>query len=283
MDVNTRFSPQTTLVGHRLSDGLTSPKPARSSRRSEVVLTSQSEHSSSRSAAQQQPLHPEIWQMLADRLPKGKSKEANARRRQLFRQIDTNGNGHLSLAEVDKGIVDALGCRDLLNIKPVLIRAFNAAKNLSGEEVGPFAGYVQFKEFRGLLSYLRQYFEYWVMFDRIDTSSDRRINFQEFQQALGEIQKWGVEVADPVAAFREIDVNGQGMILFDEFANWAISNSLDLEDDDEVEDSVDYAQVKFESLRTTAKQQGFVTPPPRGLLAREQQAEVSSDSKDSLA
>lgn len=166
----------------------------------------------------------------------------------MFRQMDLNNNGCLSLAELDGGVIDALGCRDLFNVKPVLIRAFNAAKNLTGDQEGVMADYVQFEEFRALLSYLRQYFEYWVMFDRIDTSSDRRVNFEEFQQALGEIKKWGVEVADPVAAFNEIDMDGHGMILFDEFANWAISHSLDLEDDDDAEFGVElHPQEKYEA------------------------------------
>ena len=35
--------------------------------------------------------------------------------------------------------------------------------------------------------------------------------------------------------FREIDVDGGGKILFDEFAHWAIEQDLDLEDDDDAE------------------------------------------------
>jgi Ca2+-binding EF-hand superfamily protein len=96
------------------------------------------------------------------------------------------------------------------------------------------ADFLDFAEFRALLTYLRQYFEYWVMFDRIDTSDDRRISFSEFVQALGEATTlYGVRVNDPRAAFTEIDEDGKGMILFDEFANWVISNHLRLEDDPE--------------------------------------------------
>jgi hypothetical protein len=49
----------------------------------------------------------------------------------LCQSFDTNGNGFLSLAEVDRGILQVLNCRDIYNIKPVLLRAFQAAKNLS--------------------------------------------------------------------------------------------------------------------------------------------------------
>jgi hypothetical protein len=35
--------------------------------------------------------------------------------------LDNNGNGLLSLAEVDKGIRDVLGCDVLFDCKPVII------------------------------------------------------------------------------------------------------------------------------------------------------------------
>ena len=65
------------------------------------------------------------------------------------------------------------------------------------------------KEFRAFLSYLRQYFEYWVMFNRIDTSHDHRIEFKEFKVALKELKKWGVQVDNARAAFAEIDKDGK--------------------------------------------------------------------------
>ena len=47
-----------------------------------------------------------VW---AAKLPIGKSDSENALRDELFRQFDPNGNGYLSLAEVDKGVQDILG------------------------------------------------------------------------------------------------------------------------------------------------------------------------------
>lgn len=71
------------------------------------------------------------------------------------------------------------------------------------------------------------------MFQRIDTNFDRRVSLNEFQRAVPEIQKWGVKIQDPVRVFKSIDKNGGGMILFDEFCEWAIKKNLDLEDDDD--------------------------------------------------
>jgi hypothetical protein len=45
----------------------------------------------------------------AGKLPIGKSESEQARRDELFKQFDPNGNGYLSLAEVDKGVHDILG------------------------------------------------------------------------------------------------------------------------------------------------------------------------------
>jgi hypothetical protein len=58
-----------------------------------------------------------------------KTTEHVARRKELFKQIDMNGNGYVSLAEMDKGIRDVLKCREIFDAKPVIARAFHAAKN----------------------------------------------------------------------------------------------------------------------------------------------------------
>jgi hypothetical protein len=45
----------------------------------------------------------------AGKLPIGKSESDQTRRAELFQQFDPNGNGYLSLAEVDKGVREILG------------------------------------------------------------------------------------------------------------------------------------------------------------------------------
>ena len=89
------------------------------------------------------------------------------------------------------------------------------------------------KEYRYLLKYLREYYEYWVAFDRVDTNDDRRVSFDEFKAAAHMMTTWGIDMFDPAARFRECDADGKGMILFNEFSDWAIKQSLDLEDDDD--------------------------------------------------
>lgn len=106
--------------------------------------------------------------------------ESTAKRQKIWESFDVNGNGYLSLAEVDKGMRDVLNLPVLFNSKPVLIRAFNAAKDKLPSKHVFGDDYVSRAEFRYLLKYLRQYYEYWVAFNEIDSNDDRRISFEEF-------------------------------------------------------------------------------------------------------
>lgn len=148
----------------------------------------------------------------------------------MFRDIDINGNGYLSLAEVDKGIRDVIQLDQVFDCKPVIMRAFQAAKNYGGDPQGFGPDYIEKKEFRILLQYIRSYFEVFEMFQILDVNSDRRVSLEEFTMAATSLTDWGLNV-DPNALpgiFQQIDINGGGQILFVEFADWAIAQKLDL-------------------------------------------------------
>lgn len=241
-------------------------------------------------------------QELLSKLPTAKTPIAAEQRRALFRSLDPNGNGHLSLAEVDKGLKDVCGEALFKHAKPVIIRAFNAAKNAGGAQRGVNADYIQPHEFRVLCCYLCKYFELWTLFQEIDASNDRRLSLEEFKMALGKIKHWRYQaeqarahknaalmdetlkkisdlqtlvnqqqdsaideqerdkqvhqlselgsqlkeltaeaksleeevragpdesLLDAEATFRQIDTDGHGMVLFDEFVSWATSRRLD--------------------------------------------------------
>ena len=51
-------------------------------------------------------------------------------------------------------------------------------------------------------------------------------------KAIPELKKWGIDVSNPGACWKQCDADGGGMVLFDEFAAWAIKKNLDLDDDD---------------------------------------------------
>jgi hypothetical protein len=69
--------------------------------------------------------------------------------------MDTNRNGFLSLAEVDKGVRDVLQLPVLFKLKPVIAKAFHNAKSCvkSRSKVGK--DFVEKAEYQQLLRYLR--------------------------------------------------------------------------------------------------------------------------------
>jgi len=71
------------------------------------------------------------------------------------------------------------------------------------------------------------------MFQELDTSGDRRIGIEEFKKAVPTLARWGVKIEDAEASFKEIDGNGGGQVLFDEFVIWAASKNLDHDEDDD--------------------------------------------------
>eukprot|EP00116_Pleurobrachia_bachei_P012924 sb/3473186/ len=145
------------------------------------------------------------------------------------------GNGVLSLAEVDKAMRDFLSIDELFDAKPAIMRAFQIAKNCTKSKRSDGVGedYIEKREFRYFLLSLRQYFEYFVAFERIDEGGDRRVNLEEFVASKDKIEAWVGPVEDMEAEFAKIDANGGGQILFDEFCDWAIGKALDLDDDEE--------------------------------------------------
>lgn len=153
-------------------------------------------------------------------------------RNKQFKQMDTNGNGYVSLAEIDKYFKD-MG-RELAiiyNSKAAMLRAFMAAKDHMRSTAETGQDYVQKPEYRIFLLYLRQYFEYFVMFKKLDKTGDDKLSLKEFTAAVPIMKKWGVNIKDPKTEFNKIDVNKGGSLLFDEFSHYCITMSLDLEDD----------------------------------------------------
>ena len=140
-------------------------------------------------------------------------------RKELFQRIDVNGNGGLSLAEIDKAVVEgvigaALHCPDF-DHKPALIRAVKAA-DASGDD------FIQRAEFAKLLSYLVYFNNLWHKFEEIDSDGDRRLDLPEFAQGCATL---GLELSESEAAaeFAVVDRDGGGMVLFEEFCTWSAS------------------------------------------------------------
>ena len=127
---------------------------------------------------------------------------------ELFDRIDVNGNGMLSLAELDKAVVELW---PNFNNKPAIMRAYKAADANS-------TGFVSKSEFRYFLLYLCHFTNLWITFATIDSSGDRRVSQQEF---LAAAPAFGVASdTDARQAFATMDRNQGGFVLFEEFAEY---------------------------------------------------------------
>lgn len=111
--------------------------------------------------------------------------------------IDVNGNGYVSLAEFDKAVLSVLNFPKLFQTKSVLIRAFSAAKGRGNSKSRYGEDYIEKGEYRHLLKYIRQYYEYYVAFERVDTDGDKRISKEEFEKAAPYLERWGIDMKNP--------------------------------------------------------------------------------------
>jgi Ca2+-binding EF-hand superfamily protein len=131
-----------------------------------------------------------------------------------WRALDFNGNGIVSLAELDKWIVQSF---PLLNNKLAILRAFErtTCREGNGDE------WIQRREFKALLVNLIYFNRAFELFESIDTGKDRRIDFDEFFSAVGRLGL-GLDRKQAQAEFLRIDSNGGGQLLFDEFCEWLV-------------------------------------------------------------
>jgi len=130
----------------------------------------------------------------------------------MWQHLDFNGNNVVSLAEIDKFVVESYA---VLNHKPALMRAYKKTIT-DGQDADEFVHKKDFKTLLGNLFYFNKLF--WL-FDCVDEDKDRRMTKQEFKMCLVTA---GVKLSESRAdqEFGQIDTNGGGIILFDEFCAW---------------------------------------------------------------
>lgn len=134
----------------------------------------------------------------------------------LFNRLDPNGNGILSLAELDRGVIELW---PHFSNKTAIMRAYKAADKNG-------TGWIAKKEFKYFLKYIVLYNEIFNLFN--DASRDRRITFEEFNAGQEQL---GLRVQDSQlrSAFSEMDKAGGGYVLFDEFCAYMTKIKTDKE------------------------------------------------------
>eukprot|EP01043_Picozoa_sp_COSAG02_P038012 COSAG02_NODE_2899_length_7779_cov_6.028776_2_plen_433_part_00 len=140
----------------------------------------------------------------------------------LFNALDVNGNGGLSLAEIDKGVVSGIFTKALtpegsqsgetFDHKPALMRAYHAADRSQD-------GFIERSEFALLLQYMVYFNNLWHKFEAIDSDHDRRLDLGEFTVGC---EMLGLEISaeEAEAEFMRCDADEGGLILFGEFCAW---------------------------------------------------------------
>ncbi|CAG8613632.1 12262_t:CDS:2, partial [Ambispora gerdemannii] len=130
-----------------------------------------------------------------------------AKAKKVFNVFDYNGNGILSLAEIDRAVIELYP--HLAEDKPAIMRAYKATDTSKD-------GFIDFEEFGRLIDLLFYYNELFKLFSKLDINKDRRINFEEFKKGH---ELMGIQArtkAELQKAFDAIDTNLGGYILFEE-------------------------------------------------------------------
>ncbi|CAG8472287.1 13142_t:CDS:2 [Ambispora leptoticha] len=153
---------------------------------------------------------------MAEKLDKVKVKK-------VFDTFDYNGNGILSLAEIDRAVIELYP--HLAEDKPAIMRAYKAADTSRD-------GFIDFKEFGRLIDLLFYYDEIYKLFSKLDRNHDRRVSFEEFQKGHELIGIHTRSKAELKGEFDAIDTNHGGYILFEEFCIYAAKQKLIASPDD---------------------------------------------------
>merc|ERR1711892_531273 len=115
------------------------------------------------------------WALINSRLPYARTREQYDERRRMWRAIDVNDNGFVSLAEITRGVRDVINVPDLFDCRPAINRAFHHSKSVSKSQNKHADDYLDFKDF---------------------------------------IEIWVGPIDDMEGEFAKIDRNGGGQILF---------------------------------------------------------------------
>lgn len=175
-----------------------------------------------------------------------KSGPAKGARAQAWRHCDPNGNGHVSLAELDKWVQDQL--RDMHGegpgdeiwkaYRPSYIRAFNDAKDINAE-TGNKGDYLQKGEFRLACAYLCLYAMMYDAFALLDgggegvsADDDRKVSKEELKAGYEKVKakKYGFVGLNELTeegldkAYGEMDADGKGAVLLKEWCAWIEAN-----------------------------------------------------------
>ena len=179
------------------------------------------------------------WNDLRKKLPVGVTKEERKERLKIWKQLNEYGNGYMSFKRLNVQVTNYLNLPEILRNKDPIKLAFDAAiDKYARYGVSKEDNLLEWMEFRIFLKYLRLYFEYWEIFQKVNSTREPKITLEEFKKAIPRLKEWGVEIKENEAEkeFNNIKVDNKDTISFEEFCDFAIQKSLDLDEDDDFDD-----------------------------------------------
>jgi len=94
--------------------------------------------------------------------------------------MDYNGNGYLNLTEIENGWKYMGDIPPIMQRDSVINRAFNIARTKVKSKNKRNDEFVTWSEYRFLLQYICQYYQYQIVYEEIDTGDDNKIAYEEF-------------------------------------------------------------------------------------------------------
>lgn len=178
------------------------------------------------------------WQKLMNKMPVDKTEASAKRRKEIWDEMNAHNNGSVSMKKMSKDMEKYLGLPKKVTDKGCLEKAYNNAKNKVKTKVAGDDNFIQFGEFRIFLVYLKQYFEYWVMFENLGGGKTMTLTLDQLKESKKILESYGVKIKNPDAEFKAIDKDKSGKLSFDEFADYAIAKELEIEPEDDYDGSV---------------------------------------------
>lgn len=181
---------------------------------------------------------------LKRRLPTAQVPREKNLRQDLFKKMDTNRNGHLSLSEVQSGLPALLereGPKSLLSstkdkyivpltdLKPAIKCAFSAARKLHAPpppdkkpKKKVVSDAIDVRGFHALLVAFQIYLELDVLFQTMDSDGDRHLSWREVKQplCLKLLEEWDISAEMAKTKFED---NKNKPLRFLDFSEWCIA------------------------------------------------------------